>query len=422
MTDLSNKKILCIDYGNNIGFAIKMSESFGTVFYWSGPYVTNSFPTHNVEDIGNNVSNIVKVKEWASVYDEIDMVAFCDSMEPALQHWMRSHGMPVFGCGYADRLEHDRLFLKKTLEELGLPVGAYYPAYGLDQLEQILIGAKNVYVKGKIRGNGETWKHKNWQLTKRQFMKLRTEMGLYANRETYVVEAEIPCLGETGYDGFFVNGSFAPVGICGVEQKDCCFLGRFVRYQLLPECIRMITDKLAPIFEQMEYNGQHSNEIMISKDKRGFLLDNSNRIPSPPGEVMMEAITNYPEVVWKIANGQMPNIQHEHEWVGQVIIKSDIAVEDDSPLIVPEEFKKNVKIKNLSIDEDGTWYYVPSPGLGMKEIGSLTFSANSADEVIKGIEKIADSIQGFDTRMDISSLHEAKKSIDKLIKAGIDPR
>jgi hypothetical protein len=422
MIDLSVYKILILDYGNNISFAMKMAEQFGTVFYWSGPYVTNSFPIHNVEDIANNVPNLVKVKEWAEAYEEADMVAFCDSMEPKLQHWMRSHGMPVFGCGYSDRLEHDRLYLKETLKELGLPVGIYYVAHGLDELEQILMIAKNVYVKGATRGNGETWFHKNWRLTKRQFLKLRTEMGLYANRETYVVEEKIECIGETGFDGFFCNGSFAPIGLCGVEVKDAGFLGRFVRYQLLPDCIKSVTDKLSTIFEQMEYDGQHSNEIIISKDKRGFLLDNSNRIPSPPGEVMMEAITNYPEVVWMIANGRMPNIQYDHQWVGQVIIKSDIAAEDDSPVIVPDQFKKNVKIKNLSIDEDGTWYYVPSPGLGMKEIGSLIAVGDSADEVIKMLEKIADSIEGFDIKMDVNSLHEAKKSIDKLIKAGIDPR
>ena len=417
--DLSDKQALVIDYGNRTDFAMKLSEKFGTVYYWSGPYVTNSFPTHNVADIANNVPNLIKVKEWSEVYDEVDIVCFTDSMEPALQHWMRNHGMPVFGCGFADRLEHDRLYLKETLKELGLPVGTYYTAYGLDQLEQILIGAKDVYVKGSIRGNGETWKHKNWQLTKRQFMKLRTEMGLYANRETYVVEEVIPCIGETGFDGFVVGGAFSPIGLCGVECKDSSFLGRFVRYQLLPECIKIVTDKLASIFEKMEYNGQHSNEIIISKDKRGFLLDNSNRLPSPPGEVMMEAITNYPEVVWKIANGQMPNIEYHHQWVAQVIIKSDIAAEDDSPIIVPDEFKKNVKIKNLSIDEDGTWYYVTSPGLGMKEIGSVVATGNSPEEVIKTVQTIANSIEGFDISMDVDSLYEAKKSIEKLNKAGI---
>lgn len=420
MTELDSKKILVLDFGNNISFAIRLARSFGTVYYWAGPYVTDSFPTHNVEDIGNNVPNLVKVKEWASVYDEVDACAFTDSMDPALQHWMRSQGMPVFGCGYADQLEHNRLLIKQTLYDLGLPVGIYYTAYGLDQLEEILKNAENVWVKGSIRGNGETWFHKNWRLTKRPFMELRTEMGLYANRETYVVEEEILSIGETGFDGFFVSGSFVPIGMAGVEKKDCCYLGRFVRYQMMPDSIKFVTDKLAPIFESMEYNGHHSNEIIISKDKRGFLLDNSCRVPSPPGELMMEAIENYPEVVWMIANGRMPTIEYKHEWGGQVIIKSDLAAESESPLIVPDEFKKYVKIKNLSIDEEGTWYYVPSAAaLGMREIGSVIATGDSPDDVIKKLEMIAKSIQGYDIKMDVSSLHEAKKDIEKLQKAGI---
>jgi hypothetical protein len=417
--DLSDKKILIIDYGTNIGFAIRLARDFGTVFYWSGPYVTNSFPTHNVEDIGNNVPNLIKVKEWSEAYREVDAVAFCDSMEPNLQNMMRSEGMPVFGCGFADRLEHDRLYLKETLKELALPVGAYYTAHGLDQLEEILKGAENVYVKGSIRGNGETWKHKKWVLTKRQFMKLRTEMGLYANRETYVVEEVIPCIGETGFDGFFTNGQFSPIGMAGIEVKDKSYLGRFVRYQMLPIPIKMVSDKLVPIFEQMNYNGHYSNEIIISKDKRGFLLDNSCRVPSPPGELMMEAITNYSEVIWQVANGLLPSIQYKHEWGAQVIIRSEIAAEDDSPVTVPDEFKGNVNIKNLSIDEDGTWYYIHSPGLGMKEIGSIVATGNSPEEVIKTVQTIANSIEGFDISMDVDSLYEAKKSIEKLNKAGI---
>lgn len=420
MTHLGDKKVLVIDYGNNIGFAMKLAEAYGTVFYWSGPYVTNSFPIHNTFDIGHNVPNIVNVKEWAEAYDEVDAVAFCDSMEPALQGWMRSHGMPVFGCGYADRLEHDRLFIKQTLKDLGLPVGAYYVANGLDELEQILMGARNVYVKSNLRGNGETWRHKNWQLTKRQFLQLRAEMGLYANRETYVVEDMIEAIAEIGMDGFVVDGQWAPICMAGVEKKDAAYLGKVIRYDFLPHQVKDVTDRLAPIFREMGYNGHHSNEVMISKDKRGFALDLTNRIPSPPGDLMQEIFTNYPEIVDYIANGRMPAIQYQHEWGAQVIIKSDIAAESESPLIVPEEYKKNVKIKNLSIDEDGTWYFVPSPGLGMKEIGSLVVVGDSPEEVIKQAKLIASKIEGFDIRMDPDALDDAKKDLDRIKKAGIN--
>lgn len=133
----------------------------------------------------------------------------------------------------------------------------------------------------------------------------------------------------------------------------------------------------------------------------------------------MEAITNYSEVIWQVANGLLPSIQYKHEWGAQVIIRSEIAAEDDSPVTVPDEFKGNVNIKNLSIDEDGTWYYIHSPGLGMKEIGSIVATGNSPEEVIKTVQTIANSIEGFDISMDVDSLYEAKKSIEKLNKAGI---
>lgn len=420
MTNLSESKILVIDYGNNIAFAMRLARDYETVFYWAGPYVTDSFPTHNVADIANNVPNLIKVKEWAEAYDEADEVVFCDSMEPALQALMRRQGKPVFGCGYADRLEHDRLYIKETLKGLGLPVGAYYVANGLDELEQILIGARDVYVKSQLRGNGETWKHNSWRSTKRQFLKLRNDMGLYANRETYVVEEILKAIAEVGMDGWIVNGMWLPICMAGVERKDAAYLGKVIRYDWLPSQIKDITDKLASIFNDMDYNGHHSNEVIISPDKRGFALDLTNRIPSPPGDLMQEIFTNYSEIIHYIANGRIPAVQYEHEWGAQVIIKSDIAAEDDSPIIVPDEYKKNVKIKNLSIDEDGTWYYVPANGLGMKEIGAIVVTGESPDTVIKEAKMISESIEGFDLRMDVDALWDAQKAIEKVKKAGIN--
>ena len=420
MKDLSGYKILQIDYGNDISVAQRLARDFGTVYYWGGPYVTNSFPVHNPSDIGNNVPNIIKVKEWAEVVDEIDAAIFSDSMEPQLQNDFKKRGIPVFGSVFADKLEHDRLFLKETLKELGLPVGAYYVANGLDELEQFLLDAKEKYIKSSLRGNSETFKHEDWRLSKRQLKKMRHEMGLYENRETYVVEDLIDPICEFGYDGFIVSGQYVPISMCGYEKKDCCYVGKFIRYQFLPEQIRLVNDKLAPVFNEMGYNGHYSNEIILSKDKRGFLIDNTVRFPSPPGELMLEAYTNYSEIVWDIAHGRMPVIEFKDEWGAQLIIKSDIAEDDPSPILVPEEYKKFVKIKNLSIDEDGTWYFVPSATMGIKEIGAIVFTAPTMNQAIEGVEKIAASVKGFDIKMDVDSLSSIKKDMAKVSKAGIN--
>lgn len=420
MKDLSQYKILVMDYGSGISVAQRLARDFGTVFYWGGPYVTNSFPVHNPSDIGNNVGEIVKVKEWSEVYDEADAVVFTDSMEPNLQNWMKKNGKPVFGSVFADRLEHDRLYIKTTLKDLGLPVGPYYVANGLDELEQFLLSSKEKYVKSSMRGNGETWKHRDWRLSKRQLKKLRHEMGLYENRETYVLEDLLDPIAEFGYDGFIVNGKYLDISMCGIECKDKCYLGKFVHYNLLPQAIRSVNNGLAPTFNEMGYNGHYSNEIIVTKDKRGFLIDNTCRFPSPPGELMLEAYTNYSEIVWEIAHGRTPHVEFKHQWGVQLIIKSDIAEEDPSPIIVPDEYKKFVKIKNLSIEDDGTWNYVPPQGLNMKEIGSIVFCADTMESAIKGAEEIAESVMGFDISIDAGALSDAKKSLAKLSKAGIN--
>lgn len=420
MIDLSDKSVVVMDYKNNISVAQRLAKSFGTVYYWGGPYVSNGFPEQSSASVGLGVSNIIKVKEWAEVYDQADMFMFTDSMEPFLQDKIRSWGKPVFGSVFADRLEHDRVLLNETLKSLGLPVGLYSIAKGLDELEEILKNAGGVcYVKAALRGSSETWRHTDWRLSKRQLKKLRYEMGVYENVETYVISQHMDCIVEWGYDGFFDGKNYVPVSMCGIEKKDKCYLGKFIRYQLLPESIRLVNDAMAPIFSEMGYQGHYSNEMLFSKDKRSFLIDNTNRFPSPPGELMLEAYTNYPEIVWLIANGEMPPIEYHHEWGAQLIIKSDIAEEDPSPIIVPEEYKQFVKIKNLSIEEDGTWNFIPSPGLHMKEIGSIVFTADSEYDVIKGIREIAESIEGFDIHIDTESLDDAKKSLEKLRKAGI---
>lgn len=418
MKDLSSYKILVYDYRNAIAVAQRLARDFGTVFYFC-PYVTNGFPEHTPFDVGYNVPNIIKVKEWAQVYDECDAVMFTDSMEPYLQNWMRSQGKPVFGSVFAESLEHDRLLLKRVLKDLSLPVGNYSVAHGLDELEEILKNSKEGYIKSSLRGNSETFKHIEWSLTKRQLQRMRHEMGLYENRETYVFEHPLESVVEFGYDGFIVNAQYPDISLCGIEQKDKSYLGRFVYYNTLPEQIRSVNSALAPIFDEMGYAGHYSNEIILTKDKRGFLLDNSNRFPSPPGELMLEAYSNYSEIVWDIAHRRMPNIEFEHQWGVQLIIKSDIAEEDPSPIIVPYEYKKYVKIKNLGIDDDGTWYFVPSKGFGMKEIGSIVFTANTMDAAIDGAKNIYENIKGFDTYVDVDSLMDSKKTLSKLSKLGI---
>jgi len=413
-----DKSVLVYDYMSYIEVAQRLSRDFGTVYYYC-PYTIDGFPEHTPFDIGRNVLGIVKVKEWASVINEVDMVYFTSSQEPNLQNYIRSIGKPVFGSVFADRLEHDRSFIKETLKNLGLPVGLYSIANGLDELEQILMNSKGSrYIKSSLRGDMETWEHKDYRLSKRELIRLRHDMGLYENREIYIIEHPIETVAEIGYDGFCIDGQYPDISLCGIEVKNCCYVGTFTYYKLLPEQIRSVNDGFSSIFNDMGYRGHYSNEIIISKDKRGFLIDNTNRCPQPNTSLALEAYTNYSEIVWDVAHGRIPNIEFKYKWGCQLIIKSDISETRPSPIIVPDEYKDFVKISNLSIDDDGTWYYTPGE---MKEndIGSVVGLGNSMEEAVKNAKEVANSIQGFDTHIKTDSLDKAKKSLEKLNKAGI---
>lgn len=420
MIDLKSLNCLVYDYGNYLSVAERLGreDGFGTVYYFV-PKTMTGYPEYKPFDIGRNVKNVVVVKEWAECIHDVDLVAFPDSHESELMLFFESIGKRVFGCRRANELEHNKGLLKQTLKDVGLPVGIYYSFKGVDMLTEFLKNKENVYIKSELRGMMETWKHKNYALSKMELLRMKNNMGTFASEENYIVEEPIESIAEIGIDSFCVNGKFPKEVLSGIELKDTGFVGCITEYDFLPVQLRDVTDKLSVLFDELNYRGAHSNEVIIGKDKRGYLLDETMRIPNPPGELYLELYSNFPEIVWLVANGIVPKIEYKHKWGVQLIIKSDTAKTEPSPIIVPEEYKQYVKLKYLVIDEDGTWYYVPPTGLEMKEIGSVSGVGATMKEAINMAKKIAESIQGFDIEINSDCLGKAQEQIENLKKAGI---
>ena len=167
------------------------------------------------------------------------------------------------------------------------------------------------------------------------------------------------------------------------------------------------------------YDVTVKNHILyVRRNGKPFFSGNC-RNGQPPSSIMMELYSNYSEIVWEVANGIYPNIQYEYPWAVQLIIKSDMAENEPSPVIIPDEVKKFVKIKNLTIDEDGTSYYSPF-GMKMREIGSVVGLGKTIDEAEKNAKTVSESIEGMDISVNIDSIDKAKKSLSKLSKAGIN--
>lgn len=417
MIDLSDKVCLVYDYFDKIEIAIRLAKDFKKVFY-TGPYVMNGSPSHEAIDMARNVPNIERVREWSSVINEVDICVATDAHEPYLQQHWKSLGKRVFGSFFASELENNRRLGKETLKNLGLPVGPYSNANGVDELSELLKNGPHGWVKGGMRGDGETWEHKKWKFSKGEIERIRGALKIFQNQPKYTFEHHIDGLAEIGIDIPTTNGRYTSHCMAGIEVKDCMYISRMVPYYSLPYQLRDITDRLAPIFNDMEYSGIFSNETMIGEDKRGYMLDYTCRFGQPPTSILTTMWKNFSEVIWEIASGVIPFIEHEFEYAVQFIIKSDLAETDPSPIEIPEEYKEFVKIKNLVIDEDGTYYYTPN-GQKMKEMGAVVGLGNSIQEAYKKAVKIADSIEGFDISIKTDAFDKAQKSLDKLKKAGI---
>lgn len=415
--DLSDKICLVYDYYDKMEIAIRLAKDFGKVFY-TGPYVMNGNPSHEAMDMARNVPNIERVREWGEIIDQVDLVVTTDAHEPYLQKHWKSLGKRVFGSFFASELENNRRLGKRTLYDLGLPVGPYSEADGVDNLEEILKNAPHSWVKGGLRGDGETWEHKSWDTSKGEIQDIRNNLKIFQNQPKYTVEHHIDGLAEIGMDVPTANGQYTSHCMAGLEVKDCMYVCKIIPYLSLPYQVRDITDRLAPIFNDMEYNGIFSDEVIIGEDKRGYMLDFTCRFGQPPTSIITSMWKNFSEIIWKISGGIIPRIEYDYQYAVQFIIKSDIAEDRPSPVKIPEEYREFVKIKNLVIDEDGIWYYTPN-NMRMKEIGAVVGLGNSIQEAHKMASKIAESIEGFDIYIKIDAMDKAKKSLEKLSKAGI---
>lgn len=415
--NLKNKTICVVDFGNQIAVAQRLAKDFGRVIYCM-PSVINGYKGHKAVDIGRNVPNIIRVEEYEGYKNEIDIFCFTDIHLGETQEQLRKEGYPVFGSGRFGNLESDRLGFKEMLKELGLPVNNYDVARGINELEDKLKQVDDKYIKSSLRLDMETWKHQNYTLSKMELKEMKSDIGVYENQETYIIEEPIEAIGEIGYDGFCINGMFPTETLCGVEIKDAGYCGTFIKYKDLPKQVTESLDKMSPILRAGNYMGAISTEVRVDKNKVGYFTDVTMRFPEPPTSLMLEIYTNFSEIVWEVANGIVPNVQYKYKWGVELILKSESAKSKPIAIQFPEIYKDFIKIKNLVIDDDGTYYYSFND-VPMAEVGACIGLGNTLKEAIDMAKKISESIKGFDLKINVDSMEDAQKEIDDLRKNNI---
>lgn len=412
--NLRSKTMLVIDNGVFPEFARRLADDFGRVLFWA-PW-SGGYPVSKGLLIGHGDDKVERIVDpWPYIEDDIpDVYFFGDVYEGALQSYLRSQGKRVFGCGRGAELELDRIKAKQIMAQGGVPIGPYKKIIGVSALRKHLKANKNQFVKqDATRGDFETFHAPSYEQIEPRIDELEHSLGAQADIKEFIVEEGIDDAIEGGYDGYSIDGKFPKVGISGIEVKDRAFLGKIMPYRQMPKQVIDVNTSLSGPMKGYQYRGFFSSEVRITKDGKGYPIDLTCRLGSPPSEVYQEMFKNLAEIVWYGSEGILIEPEYEDTWGAEVLMLSDWADKNWLHVEFPDKLRDNVKLRNLCIIND-EHYCVPQL-CGAPEVGSVVATGKTAEEAISKVKAICEQVKGYNLEMPVEALDEALEDLTEIL-------
>ena len=384
--------------------AERLAQDFGSVKYWSHWMTGFSEAKDFLPGLG--LPEVERIADIYDVYDEIDCAIFTDVGAGGIQERMRKDGIAVFGCGRAQVLELDRYYFRQSLQEKGMAVANYEVVIGLEELRKVLKKRRDCYVKfSYFRSSSETFHAKHWPTTQLWLDDLAVILGPYGYIAHFLIEDPIDGEAiEVGADIFAVNGEIPENGLWGYEQKDSCFLGTT---NPMPDRLRYNTLQFAEILKEYNYRGVFSTEVRVTKDEE-YLTDPTMRFPSPPSELECAMMTNFSDVVWEGAHGNLIEPQYSHRYGAMLVLKSEWIIEH--ALAVDFGRSDRVYLHGHFRIDGKDFSIVP------EEFGEFAGAVGVGDSLEGAIEEAidaAESVSAHQLQFSVSSLNDAMEAIEK---------
>src|SRR5215469_534453 len=417
--DLKDATIYVVDYGLFATWAQKLTQYFGRVLYYC-PF-KSAFPRTNQYVIGTGLKGVERVTNFWDHVEEADIFFFPDVYDGDLQlHLREDLGKPVWGAGKGEELElmrwQTKMFLKK---DLNLPVQPVERVIGIDELRGYLMETENKYVKiSMLRGDFETFHHESYQLSEPILDDIERKLGPYKQSKEFVVEDAIDDAVEVGYDGFTIDGQYPDPAFFGYEIKDVAFAGTVRPYAKLPKPLRVVNEKLAPVFQLYNYRGFWSSEIRAAPDGKPYLTDPCCRAGSPPSELYQEIFSNWGEIIWAGAHGEMVAPKPVAKYGVEVLLHSQWADLNWQAVHVEPEVRKWVKLRNVC--QVGDTLYVAPQTVGLPEIGAVVAVDDSLLGAIKKVKAYCQGISGYSIDLNLERVAEAVRTIQAAREQGME--
>lgn len=410
---------LVITHGLFASQAARLARDFGRVLLYTPGGEAVSFPTMNHGLIGEGIPGVELVNSiFGPHFDEVDLFCFSDLYWNDVQLYLESIGKNVWGARKGEELELYRHLCKEEMERVGLPVQPWKYLVGVTALRAHLKAHENQYVKiNRWRGNFETFKSISYDLSSVKLDEIAHQLGGFQETAEFVVEDELPDCVEIGTDTFCIDGRYPAGTLVGIEVKDLGYVGQFVAWDKIPEPLIRWNEKIGPTLAKYGYRGDVSNEIRIGKDLEPYMIDATCRSPSPPSELCQEFYTNWSEIRWEGAQGNVVDPIPAARFGVQVILKSAWAEKNWQPVEYPDKYARQIKLFN-PVDIDGKHYVVPQDE-ELQEIGAVIGWGNTVEAAVVHMQEAAESIEGFGISRPMGAVEKAIEQMEEINALGL---
>lgn len=393
--------IACVfDYGSFISLADKLGETLKKVYYYS-PY-EEEFRDVGKCSIGKGLPNCQRCDEplHPDYFEAIDLWVFPDIGFGGVQHMLRAAGKAVWGSMGASDLELYRTQFLKVLGEVGLPMVHSERVDGMTALVERLKVVEDKWIKvNRYRANMETWHHINFTHSARKLEQMAVDFGGFGEDVVFVIQDVIDTEIEIGYDGWTVDGEFPASCYQGYEKKNQLYLGSRRDYAKLPEAVRYVNEKMAPVLRKYGYRNWFATELRV-KDGTPYFIDPTMRMPGQTGEHQLETCSNLDQVIWAGAHGQLV----EPDWIAPFAVEATMHYKEGSDcwktLTIPERVRRWVKLYHY-FEKGGACHFPPrcsdEPGVVIGIGDDIEDAKDHLDKNLEALkeEPISTDCEGF---------------------------
>jgi len=210
--------------------------------------------------------------------------------------------------------------------------------------------------------------------------------------------------GNCGYDGYVVDGKFTTNCLCGYEVKDQAYVCKV--FDATPKIIDDVN--IAMSLHLKDCRGHYSTEIRINDKGRGYFIDPTVRIPSPPGELMCEIYSNYAESFYDTATSKLPELSTTKLYGAEFILTSDWNDKHELCVEYPSDLSQWVKLKN-HVKRGKNTYCIPNGNGGF--FGAVVGLGTSLKSAIQNVVDVAEQVKAEGFKFDSSVFDEANSAV-----------